>query len=168
MNTALNYIAGWMSSDRPDLVMRTMRINGWLRDHAPELDRLYGIPQPPEHHPEVDTGRHVELALRLAAEFSKDPKVRYAVLVHDLGKGLTPKEEWPQHFKHEERGVRPGLLLGRRAVRPALVEDTRDFVFLRVSHRNCHSGVSFRKVRHVLADTSRRWLLVGRSALVVR
>jgi tRNA nucleotidyltransferase (CCA-adding enzyme) len=103
-----------MAADRPHHVMRLMRANGWLRSHAPEVDRLYGIPQRAEHHPEVDTGIHVELTLEVASELSADPRVRYAALVHDLGKGLTPAENWPRHHQHEELGVEPGLELGRR------------------------------------------------------
>jgi len=71
----------------------------------PEIDALFGVPQPPEHHPEVDTGAHVLLVLAQAARLALDPRVRFAALVHDLGKGTTPREEWPRHWGHEERGV---------------------------------------------------------------
>jgi tRNA nucleotidyltransferase (CCA-adding enzyme) len=114
MDRNINSIDSWMRSERPDKIMRLMRANGWLRDHAPELDRLYGIPQKPEHHPEVDVGLHIELVLEMAASLSSDPRVRYAALVHDLGKALTPAGDWPRHFKHEALGVKPGLKLGRR------------------------------------------------------
>ena len=114
MNTLFDVVHNWMSADRPDMILRSLHDSGWLAQHAPEIDKLYGIPQRPEHHPEVDVGRHVELALELAASWTADPRVRYAVLVHDLGKALTPKEGWPSHIKHEELGVRPGLALGRR------------------------------------------------------
>lgn len=114
MSTLFDQVLSWMRAERPDIRMRLLHDNGWLAEHAPEIDRLYGIPQRPEHHPEVDVGRHVELALELAASWTTDPRVRYAVLVHDLGKALTPKEGWPSHIKHEELGVRPGLALGKR------------------------------------------------------
>ncbi|HEX22108.1 MAG TPA: HD domain-containing protein, partial [Chromatiales bacterium] len=65
----------------------------------------FGVPQPAEHHPEIDTGVHTMLVLAQAARLSSDPEVRFAALVHDLGKGTTPKEEWPRHIAHEARGV---------------------------------------------------------------
>lgn len=110
----VNHTEGWMKSDAPHEVMRELRASGWLREHAPELDRLYGIPQRVEHHPEVDTGIHIELTLEMAARLTEDPRVRFAALVHDLGKGLTPPEEWPRHHGHEELGFEPALELGAR------------------------------------------------------
>jgi tRNA nucleotidyltransferase (CCA-adding enzyme) len=66
---------------------------------------LFGVPQPKEWHPEIDTGIHTFMVLAQATQLSTDPKVRFAALVHDLGKGLTPKSEWPKHHGHEERSV---------------------------------------------------------------
>lgn len=109
-----NTIEGWMSAAKPHVTMRLMRNNGWLRDNAPEVFALYGVPQKAEHHPEVDAGIHTELVLEMAAQLSDDPRVRYAALVHDLGKALTPEEEWPSHHSHEKRGVRPAKTLGKR------------------------------------------------------
>ncbi len=71
----------------------------------PEVDALYGVPQPPRWHPEVDTGVHVMLALRYAAEVGAPATVRFAALTHDLGKARTPRERWPSHHGHEELGV---------------------------------------------------------------
>lgn len=71
----------------------------------PEIDDLFGVPQPPEHHPEVDTGIHTMLVLEQAARLSPDPRVRFAALTHDLGKGLTPPELWPHHRGHEKAGL---------------------------------------------------------------
>lgn len=110
----VNHTEGWMKSDAPHEVMCKLRASGWLREHAPELDRLYGIPQRVEHHPEVDTGIHIKLTLERAARLTEDPRVRFAALVHDLGKGLTPPEEWPRHHGHEELGFEPALELGTR------------------------------------------------------
>ena len=76
-----------------------------LKPLFPEIDCLFGIPQPEKHHPEVDTGTHLLLALDRAAELSRDPLVRFAVLVHDLGKGVTPPAEWPRHVAHEAAGI---------------------------------------------------------------
>lgn len=103
-----------MSSEHPGEQLRERYASGWLQREAPELHQLYGVPQNASHHPEVDTGVHIELALEVAATLSPDPRVRYATLVHDLGKGLTPSQEWPKHLDHERKGVRPGLRLGRR------------------------------------------------------
>lgn len=71
----------------------------------PEINRLFGVPQPERHHPEIDVGIHTMLCLEQAALFTSSPAVRFAVLVHDLGKGLTPKEMWPHHFDHEKLGL---------------------------------------------------------------
>lgn len=71
----------------------------------PEVDRLFGVPQRADYHPEIDTGIHVLMALDQATALDKDPAIRFAVLVHDLGKGITPKEVLPKHTGHEERGV---------------------------------------------------------------
>ena len=71
----------------------------------PEIDRLFGIPQPKLHHPEIDCGIHTILVLNQACKISRDPLIRFAALVHDLGKGTTPKKEWPSHRGHEERSV---------------------------------------------------------------
>ncbi len=72
----------------------------------PELERLFGVPQPAEHHPEIDTGLHTLMVLNQAARLSNDPQIRFAALLHDLGKGTTPRNEWPKHHGHEARGVK--------------------------------------------------------------
>lgn len=85
--------------------VEVLRDCGALRAQFAVLDRLFGVPQSPRYHPEIDTGTHVLLALRAAAALSPLARVRFAVLVHDLGKGLTPPAEWPHHRRHEQRGV---------------------------------------------------------------
>jgi len=82
-----------------------LRECGALDRLFPEIERLFGVPQPEEHHPEVDTGLHTMMVLTQAARLSDDPRVRFAALVHDLGKGTTPPGEWPRHVEHEARGV---------------------------------------------------------------
>ncbi len=89
----------------PTRFFEVLRDCGALARLFPELDRLYGVPQPAEHHPEIDTGVHTMLVLQQAARLSPDPRVRFAALVHDLGKGITPQDEWPKHKEHEARGV---------------------------------------------------------------
>lgn len=73
----------------------------------PELDALFGVPQPKQHHPEIDTGRHSLMVLEQASLLSTEPVVRFAALLHDLGKALTPQENWPKHIKHEVLGLAP-------------------------------------------------------------
>ncbi len=71
----------------------------------PELEALFGVPQPAEHHPEIDTGVHTLLVLEAAARLTPDARARFAALTHDLGKGVTPRDEWPKHHGHEDRGA---------------------------------------------------------------
>lgn len=82
-----------------------LRECGALQKLFPEIDNLYGVPQPEKHHPEIDTGIHTMMVLQQAAKLSEEGEVRFAALVHDLGKGTTPEAEWPRHIAHEERGV---------------------------------------------------------------
>lgn len=89
----------------PQVYIQVLRDCGALAVLFPEIDRLFGVPQPPKHHPEVDSGVHTLLALEQAARLSKDAAVRFAVLVHDLGKGVTPVDILPKHHGHEDRGV---------------------------------------------------------------
>lgn len=89
----------------PEFFFTTLRECGALARIFPQLDCLWGIPQKPEHHPEVDTGVHMILVLQQIAKLTNKPEVRFAALCHDLGKGATPKDEWPSHKMHEERGV---------------------------------------------------------------
>lgn len=93
-----------LTSDNPENIFREWAFSG-LDVDFPEIFSLKGIPQVALHHPEVDTFEHVMLALRIISQWTEDPITRFAVLVHDLGKGTTPTEELPRHFKHEERGV---------------------------------------------------------------
>jgi len=94
-----------LGESRPDVFFQTLRDCGALAVNFPELDALYGVPQPPKWHPEVDTGVHVMLAVRYAARIGAPTSVRFGVLMHDLGKAVTPKEHWPSHRGHEEAGV---------------------------------------------------------------
>ena len=89
----------------PSRFIEVLRDCGALERILPELDRLFGVPQPEEHHPEVDTGIHTLMVLQQACRLSDDTEVRFAALMHDLGKGVTPESEWPQHIEHEARGA---------------------------------------------------------------
>jgi tRNA nucleotidyltransferase (CCA-adding enzyme) len=94
-----------LGETRPDVFFETLRSCGALAKIFPEVAALYGIPQPPRWHPEVDTGVHVMLVVRYAAKINAPIIVRFAALVHDLGKALSPPEKWPSHHGHEEAGV---------------------------------------------------------------
>ena len=101
----------WQETERalreadPSEFFRVLRDCGALKTIFPEIDALFGVPQPPEWHPEIDTGVHTLMVLTQAASLSPLPSVRFAALVHDLGKGSTPPAEWPRHHGHEERSV---------------------------------------------------------------
>lgn len=94
-----------LGEPHPRRFIEVLRECGALAVLIPELDRLFGVPQTAKYHPEIDTGIHVLLALDLAAERHERTAVRFAVLVHDFGKGLTPPEILPHHHGHEQRGV---------------------------------------------------------------
>jgi tRNA nucleotidyltransferase (CCA-adding enzyme) len=98
-------IASAMAAPEPGRFVEELRDCGALAVLLPEVDRLFGVPQPPEHHPEVDTGLHVVMAMNAAAREAASPEAVFAVLLHDLGKGLTPAGEWPAHRGHEDNGV---------------------------------------------------------------
>ena len=91
---------------QPSRMFMVLRDCGALARLLPELDRLWGVPQSPEHHPEIDTGVHVMLVLDMAARLGASLPVRFACLMHDLGKGTTAAELLPRHIGHEERSVR--------------------------------------------------------------
>ena len=90
---------------QPSRMFETLRACGALARILPEVDRLFGVPQPPQHHPEIDTGIHIMLVVDYAAAQNYSLPVRFAALTHDLGKGTTPPAEWPRHHGHEARSV---------------------------------------------------------------
>lgn len=94
-----------LSEGSPRTYIEVLRSCGALAVLLPEVEKLFGVPQRADYHPEIDTGIHTLMALDKAAEISKAPEVRYAVLVHDLGKGITPEHILPRHIGHEEGGV---------------------------------------------------------------
>ncbi|HUF74214.1 MAG TPA: multifunctional CCA addition/repair protein [Gammaproteobacteria bacterium] len=103
-----------LESDSPHVFFETLRRCAALAVVFPEIDRLFGVPQPARWHPEIDTGLHTLMALEQAAKQSDKAVVRFAVLVHDLGKGATPKTLLPRHFGHEQRSVELIDALGSR------------------------------------------------------
>ncbi|WP_419419342.1 multifunctional CCA addition/repair protein [Legionella sp. D16C41] len=89
----------------PHLFIKTLRQCGALAVILPELENLFGIPNPPQYHPEIDSGVHTLMVLQAAAAASSDPIVRFAALLHDLGKAISPMVKWPSHHGHEEKGI---------------------------------------------------------------
>ncbi len=89
----------------PSAFFYTLRECGALAVIFPEIDRLFGIPQPPQYHPEIDTGVHVMMVVDMASQLSDKAEVRFAALTHDLGKALTDPEKWPSHHGHETLGL---------------------------------------------------------------
>lgn len=96
-----------LTSPTPGELLTGWHASGKLASYLPEVERLFGVPQRPEHHPEVDTGIHVAMCLNMAAHIGASQAARFAVLLHDLGKGLTPADELPRHVDHEKRGLEP-------------------------------------------------------------
>ncbi|WP_392563573.1 multifunctional CCA addition/repair protein [Orbus wheelerorum] len=94
-----------LSTQNPQVFFEVLRSCRALAILFPELNDLFGIPQPPKWHPEIDSGVHTLLALKQAALLTDDLTVRFAVLCHDFGKALTPKEQWPHHQGHGEKGI---------------------------------------------------------------
>lgn len=94
-----------LAEPSPRTYLEVLRACGALQVLLPEVDCLWGIPQNPVYHPEVDTGDHLLRCLDATVTLGSHPRVRFAVLLHDLGKGTTPPAEWPRHIAHEARGV---------------------------------------------------------------
>ena len=98
-------VARGLMEKKPSRMLAVLRGCGALARIMPELDALWGVPQPAAHHPEVDTGLHIELVIDYAADRGFELCVRFAALMHDLGKGATPPDAWPKHHGHEQLGL---------------------------------------------------------------
>ncbi|MDV7104547.1 multifunctional CCA addition/repair protein [Vibrio sp. TH_r3] len=92
-------------TERPDVFLSVLKECGALAVILPELDCLFGVPQPEKWHPEIDTGIHTLLVTQQAAKLTRSPIIRFAAQVHDLGKGVTPPSEWPSHKMHAHTGI---------------------------------------------------------------
>ena len=98
-------LARGLMERQPSRMFEVLRACGALARLLPEVDRLWGVPQPPAHHPEIDTGVHLMMVLDMAARLQASLAVRFACLCHDLGKGTTPADVLPRHLGHEARSV---------------------------------------------------------------
>lgn len=131
-----------LGEERPSQFFEVLRSCGALAILFPEIERLFGVPQPRQHHPEIDSGIHVLMVLDRAAMLSDDARVRFAALVHDLGKGVTPAEEWPRHISHEEKSVELIKSLCERLRAP---NEFRDLAILAARyHTRCHNAAELR------------------------
>ncbi|MCV2357073.1 multifunctional CCA addition/repair protein [Paucibacter sp. B2R-40] len=126
---------------RPSRMLEVLRDCGALARLSPEVDALFGVPQPEAHHPEIDTGAHVLLVLNQCATQAAPLTVRYACLCHDLGKALTPAELLPRHIGHEGRSV---PLLKRLSERWRVPTDCRELAELVArEHTHVHQSEGF-------------------------
>ena len=124
-----------LAETTPGRFFEVLRNCGALARIFPELEALFGVPQPKHHHPEEDTGVHTMMVLEQACRLSHDTRVRFAALVHDLGKGTTPREEWPRHIAHEHRGV---ALVEQLCERLRVPRDYRDLAILVTRHHGVY------------------------------
>ena len=135
-------LARGLMEARPSRMFEVLRACGALAVILPEVDHLFGVPQPPEYHPEKDTGVHVMLVVDWAARRGHSLPVRFAALAHDLGKGVTPPELWPKHHGHETAGVGLVQALAARLRLPAEVRDLA--VIVARDHGNAHRALELR------------------------
>lgn len=138
----------WKETERalgeraPEVFIQTLRDCGALPRLMPEVDRLFGVPQTAIHHPEIDTGIHTLMSLQQACLLSASTQVRFATLMHDLGKGLTPQTEWPRHIGHETRSL---PLVNALCARIAAPREYRELALLVAElHTHCHRALELK------------------------
>jgi len=131
-----------LAETTPEAYFETLRECGALQVIFPEIDRLFGVPQRPDHHPEIDTGIHTFMVLHEAAKLSAEPRVRFAALLHDLGKGTTPAILLPGHHGHEHRSVALIRTLCRRLRTPNAFRDLAELTAQH--HCNVHRALELR------------------------
>lgn len=128
----------------PSKFFETLNDCGALKVVFPEIKALDGVPQPPEHHPEIDTFVHTMMVLEQARVIGDgDHSIMYAALVHDLGKAVTPKELWPKHHQHEDLGVSIAETMSDRLKAPA--EYKRLGMLSSKFHLDCHRVLEKKK-----------------------
>ena len=128
----------------PDVFIQTLRDCGALARLLPEVDKLFGVPQTASYHPEIDTGVHTLMSLQQAAKLTDSTCVRFAVLLHDLGKGTTPVAEWPRHIAHEERSIHLARKLCERIAAPKEYKELA--LALAQWHTHCHRALELKPV----------------------
>lgn len=131
-----------LMEDHADEYFEVLRRCGALKVLFPEIEALYGIPQRPEYHPEIDCGIHTMMSLQQACRANYALDVRFAVLVHDLGKALTPVDELPRHIMHEERGVKPVTEVCERLKVPTQMKQLA--ITVCKEHLKCHQALTLK------------------------
>ncbi|MDH0449652.1 multifunctional CCA addition/repair protein [Shewanella sp. GD04112] len=131
-----------LGSPHPEVFFEVLRQCGALNILFPEIEALFGVPQPEKWHPEIDTGLHTMLVLAQATALTEEKAVRFAALVHDLGKALSPKEHWPKHHGHGQKGL---PVIKSLCERLRIPNEYRDLALL-VSdqHQNVHQAFELR------------------------
>ena len=125
----------------PSRMFEVLRGCGALARLLPEVDRLWGVPQRADHHPEIDTGVHLMMVLDMAAHLQSSLPVRFACLGHDLGKGTTPADMLPRHIGHEQRSVELVRALCERLRVPVACRELAEVVAR--EHGNVHRCAEF-------------------------
>lgn len=140
----------WAETERalqeiaPQRFFTVLRDCGVLARLFPELEQLFGVPQPAQHHPEIDSGLHTLACLQQAVRLGANTPTRFAVLCHDFGKGLTPVSQWPRHHGHERRGVPLVEALCQRLRVPRHYRELA--VLVCAEHLHCHRALELRPV----------------------
>ncbi|RLQ21190.1 multifunctional CCA addition/repair protein [Seongchinamella sediminis] len=138
----------WVELDKalgerhPEVFVEVLRNCGALAQLLPELEALFGVPQTAKHHPEIDAGIHTLMVVQQAVRLSEQKDVRFAALLHDLGKGITPKDQLPRHIAHEKRGIKLVKQVCKRLKAPNQYRD----LALKVCefHLLCHTARELR------------------------
>ena len=134
-------IAHGLMGKQPSRMLQVLRACGALQRLLPEVDRLYGVPQRAEYHPEIDTGIHLEMVLDQSAQCNAPLEVRFACLCHDLGKGTTPEDILPRHIGHEQRSVKLLQYICDRWRVPVECKELAEVVAR--EHGNIHQSLEF-------------------------
>jgi len=131
-----------LGEQQPAVYFEVLQQCGALKVWFGEIDALFGVPQPPQHHPEIDCGIHALMSLTAASQMSDNTAVRWATLTHDLGKALTPEEEWPRHIGHEKHGLKAVKTLCKRLKTP---KECSELALLACEwHTHVHRGFELR------------------------
>lgn len=131
-----------LAEPNPDVFIQVLRDCHALAKIFPEIDALFGVPQTATHHPEVDTGIHTLMSLQQAVKLTINTCIRFATLVHDLGKGTTLPEEWPRHIAHEERSM---PLVKKLCERIAAPRDYKELALMVAQwHTHCHRAMELK------------------------
>lgn len=138
----------WKETERalgephPEIFIEVLRASHALTRLFPEVDALFGVPQTAAHHPEIDTGIHTLMSLQQAVKLSPSTCVRFATLLHDLGKATTPTDEWPRHIAHEDRSL---PLVKKLCERIAAPKDYKDLALMVAQwHTHCHRALELK------------------------